>query len=100
MSPTAWEYGGNDICTKLELDPNTLPAVFAFAPGTRQVELGVQVTKTSYESKQELDDTFSFLEATVRMARTQPSNAQRDQRGGGGGGYGGYGGRHSGGREF
>lgn len=64
----AWERGGNDACSRLELDPDTLPVVLSFAPGAASLELGEQVTKTTYESKQDLDDTLSFLTATVRAA--------------------------------
>ena len=29
----AWDRGGNDVCSRLELDPDTLPVVISFAPG-------------------------------------------------------------------
>lgn len=66
----------------MHLDPDTLPAVFSFAPHADALELGEQVTKTSYESKEDLDDTLSFLAATVRAAYSAGAVSGKRQGGG------------------
>jgi len=71
----------------LELDPDTLPVVISFTPGATSLELGAQVTKTSYDSKQDLDDTLSFLAATVRAAHSAGvADAERKSASGAGAG--------------